>query len=205
MGKSSTGSSATRTPSHRAMVQYAWKVTIDEYAKVLDPALRPGARYLMSVMSDHLNFVPITNFGIKCCASDYNVALDKIEGLDEVQAEYSSKSLVIRLKPEPVPEGEEDYEEDIGPKYHKMWFDGSDADLAACVAKIKSSGRLLGGDVIVSGYIDSVTCEPTFFPASVGVELFNPRGRQSSVSSRRSLLMAATSTSSAKLSASRWP
>jgi hypothetical protein len=151
------------------MVQFTWKVTIDEYAKVLDTELKPGGRYFMTVLATHINFVPIMACGIKCCAKGYDLLLDKVDGLEEVPSEFSMKSLVIKLKNEPV----EEEEEEPGLPYHKLWVDGSDADLAACMEKIKSMNRLLEGDVVISGYIDSATCEPTFFPATVGVQIFH--------------------------------
>jgi len=145
----------------------SWKVTVDEYAKYLDTELKPGGRYLLTVLGNHVNFVPILGCGIKCCAKGFNLGLDQIDALWEVPAEYSLKSLVIQLKNEPV-----EADEEPGLPYHKMWVDGTDADLHACTGCIQAARRLRSGDVIVSGYIDGKTCEPTFFGAASGVRIF---------------------------------
>mmetsp|Transcript_55023 Transcript_55023/g.120025 ORF Transcript_55023/g.120025 Transcript_55023/m.120025 type:complete len:335 (-) Transcript_55023:730-1734(-) len=149
--------------------QVAWSVVVDKYAKVIDTKLKPGAKYKMIVLSNELQFVPTVPCGSSCCAKGYTLPLAKVEALWEVPAQYSQKSLVIQLKPD---EYEEGAVENTSLPYHKFWVEGDDETLGACAAKIQSMRRLRAGDVIVSGYLDSLTCSPTFFPSNIGVLIF---------------------------------
>jgi len=127
-------------------MEMTWKATLDKHASETDLVLgKMGTTFTITVGKDAMSIKPTG-----CCVgSPYVLPLVQIKEVKMVTAEWALPSFVV------VGEKEGELEGELITFFHKFYLDGGETAIVEACNKVDAQTRLLSGQVLVAGYIDS--------------------------------------------------
>merc|ERR1712087_315666 len=129
-------------------------VTTDLHAEKPSEMLAKGAKFTMNVGPEFLTFVPNSSFA--GCVPKPKIPLASVYNAENYKPSYTKPSLLLTLAD--------------GMPALKLWVDGGEEILVACIDKILAMCKLLKGDIIVCG-----TFPPAAPPTPTSITFFDPK------------------------------